>query len=70
MKTITIDTYTPWGTTSAICVELHYRGKKLHQITAHKGDRERLMQLARKWAKNQGFTHVHLIGTPGKEMLK
>lgn len=60
-KTATVMVYTPWGTTSAVALDLMYRDKALHQITGPKADREALLQTMRSWARNAGYTHLRVL---------
>lgn len=55
-KTATLDVYTPWGNPSARSVDVRYRGKLLYNFF---GDTElELLNKARIWSVNQGFTRV------------
>ena len=67
-KTALIEVYTPWGTTSAVCVDLNYRDKLKHQITGHKSDKMQLTETMRSWARNAGYTHARVVTyeNPGK----
>jgi hypothetical protein len=69
MRTITVETYTPHGTTSAICVALHYRGRQLHEVCGHKTDIALLSVAALTWAQNQGFTHHRNVGDDRKHTI-
>ena len=55
-KTATLDVYAPWGNPSARFVDVRYRGKVLYSFG---GSNElELMNQARTWCVNQGFTRV------------
>ena len=62
MKTATIDVYQVWGT-GYCCADVLYRGKILKRIDASKLDSAQghvngLLELAKAWAFNNGFTHI------------
>lgn len=61
-KTGILVIYTPFGTTTAVCVELQYRGKTRHQVTGLRADRETHIATVRRWAGNAGFTHTRIFG--------
>jgi hypothetical protein len=68
MKTVFIDSYTPWGT-SARTLDFRYRGKLLFSSTVQGNindviqEEERLKAIA----KTQGFTHARYFeGKPFK----
>lgn len=69
MRTVTVETYTPWGTTSAIAVALHYRGKKLHDVVGPRSDAAHTLQVVLRWAKAQGFTHYRHFGTTTRSTI-
>lgn len=69
MKTITIDAYVPWGTTSCVAFDLRYRGKLINRFTAPKADTNRTQEQAHAWAKRRGFTHVRYFGSTTRNPL-
>ena len=56
-KTATIEHYTgfgsPWFFTDVI-----YRGKRLHHVETQEFTRQEQVNIARRWALANGFTHI------------
>lgn len=61
-KTATIEVYQVWGTVH-FCADVFYRGKLLKRVDASEVDPTKahingLLEVARQWAHNNGFTHI------------
>lgn len=61
-KTVTLLAYQPHGTRSAVCIELHYRGRIVWEVAGPLGDRQRIIETAHDNARKKGFTHVRRFG--------
>lgn len=57
MKTATIEIYHVFGTKALNGADVWYRGKLQHRV-ADSYAPQRLLDLARMWAYENGFTHV------------
>lgn len=55
-KAAKLEIYHVWGTANTIGVRLLYRGKTLIDLAGHSAEKETLINKARTWATNQGFT--------------
>lgn len=57
MKTATIEVYHVFGTKSHKAADVRYRGRLLYRAAGMELQ-QKLLDDARKWALDQGFTHV------------
>ncbi|KVE35710.1 hypothetical protein [Burkholderia sp. BDU5] len=57
MRTATIEVYHVWGTKSHKSADVLYRGKLLCRRAGIESQ-QKLLDEARKWAHDHGFTHV------------
>jgi hypothetical protein len=57
MKTATIEVYHVFGTRSCKSADVLYRGKLLYRAAGLELQ-QKLLEQARKWAHDHGFTHV------------
>ncbi|QEP52832.1 hypothetical protein AMP1_5 [Burkholderia phage AMP1] len=57
MKTATIEVYHVFGTRSCKSADVLYRGKLLYRAAGLE-QQQKLLDDARKWALDKGFTHI------------
>jgi hypothetical protein len=57
-RTATLHIYTPWGSKNGRAVDVTYRGKRHYSILGHCAQETELMDKARAWSLNFGFTNV------------
>jgi hypothetical protein len=63
MKTVRINVYTPWGTTSARHIEGAWGRHLLHSMTVPKCDAESQVDRLKLRYKELGFTHYRFNGS-------
>ena len=59
MKTATIRVNHIFGTRKGLCADISYRGRLLKSFDGE--DMKPLIETARVWSVNQGFTHIKYI---------
>lgn len=57
-RTATLTTYTPWGAPRACIVDIQYRGKILYSFEGSSDEEEALLEKAKIWAANRGFSYT------------
>lgn len=55
-RTAKLEIYKVWGTSNTIGVRLLHRGRALVDFMGHNAEKAELVNKARTWATNQGFT--------------
>lgn len=70
IRTVTLDVYRPFGTSSCTAVGVAYRGKVMQCVRGPNASLDGCLRIAKAWAYDNGFTHYRMLGERAINLLE